>query len=161
MTKIKSQTTYRTSDDCDFSDQKEAEAHEKIVVARREFERADQALAVLLAESCRTADGHPFRFGIWKTYYYVHKTGPSYPELASVEFWGRNWDHASGYEGDKFVIWSFRAPVTDKFHSGIPYAINDLYLIESNARDALRAARRQWLDDRHRELDAEEDAEQS
>lgn len=76
---------YRASDGASFATQAEAERHDRLVTAQRQFEKAQAALDRALAESQKTADGKLFTF--LHRFYYVHDHFCELPDLREVEFY--------------------------------------------------------------------------
>jgi hypothetical protein len=146
MKTIKAKTTYRTDDGREFTDQKQAERHDRLVKAKREYESAKRTLGKLMAESCLTADGQPFKIGLWPDYYWITPGYFSMPSLLKVSFWGTNWDwEESSDEATTVVLLSDLSDSGQQLGHIRRFPINELYANKDRAQAALIEAQRKWL----------------
>jgi len=83
--KIEKKETFRTSDGDEFDDEASAEKHETLISAKAAYESARDRYARILWETQITADGQPFKFGLWRNYYFVSEF-TDWPFIHSVEF---------------------------------------------------------------------------
>jgi hypothetical protein len=132
--------TFVASDGAKFATKIEAERHEALTKAKRDFEQAKKRLNAALVESQKTADGQLFDVGRWADYWFVSEFGNEGPQLVRVPF---------GY-GVEFALSDYRYKpgsqleliVIDGRHSSsgarfIHYKVSELYADEKNARLAL------------------------
>ena len=147
MKKIEKKTLYETSDGREFESELQAAKHEKLILARREYESARREFATHLASSFKTADGHDFEFGLWTNYYHIFKPAKSIPGLVRVEFWGREWDIVDCRgETDTLVLLSYVDGFGNANRQGVEYPINELYRYYENAEKALKKVQMKWLE---------------
>lgn len=78
-----------TSDGSEFTNEDDANRHDKLCEAKEKFESAEQHYAQLLAESETTADGFKFRFDLTWYFWYVVWFHADHPKLFKLEFIGR------------------------------------------------------------------------
>jgi hypothetical protein len=135
---------FRTSDGMKWDTRREAERHEALIEAQREYEAARRNYGARLAEDQRTADGEPFTFG-WHEYWWLHP-GHSLtpPGLRKVTFS----EYGLGFtlDEDRLCIYSE--------HGGDrrQYRIGELYWHQYEAKLALLTALTAWLAERQTEL---------
>lgn len=127
----------RTSDGREFTNPKEAERHQEMLSAREAFADAHRKLGRALARTQTTADGEPFDFGVFRTYYYVREPYGQTPRLGEVSFYA--FDFSFTERDDVFTI--IQRDKGNETH----YHINELYLHRDNAERALLAALEAWL----------------
>jgi hypothetical protein len=127
---------YRCTDGQTYSKKEDAERHEELIAAQREFESARRKFGQLLARTQKTADGETFDFRSLG-YFFVSEPYLSLPRIhrVSFDFWHFEFDHE-----DKFQI-------RQKDEDGVTrsYSIDKLYRDEENAKVALLAAQEEWL----------------
>lgn len=131
---------YEATDGRQFDDEQEAARHQIMIDARSAYERARLDYAKALAETCRTADGHPFELNSSRSYYHVRRGPGGIPETAAVSFW--YWDIDLSEGGNMFITvdeGSGRGRVT--------YNINSLFVSRDKAREAWRATMAKFIKD--------------
>ena len=143
---VKQEVQYKTSDGREFSSESEAQKHDALIVARREYEAALSKLNRLVAETKRTADGELFQFGMWRTYYYITPGFFDMPALAEVPYLGSNWDLN---EYDDAVEIVTREGTEQR---RCEYRINKLYANKTKALRALVEAQAAWLKEREEQI---------
>ena len=143
---VKQETKFKTSDGREFSNQKEAEKHDALILARGKYSEALRQMNTLIAETARTADGHLFEFGLWTTYYYVTPGYFSKPVLTEVPYLGWNWDLN---ERDDQVEIVTREGNDNRQRE---YKISDLYRNKKAALLALVESQKEWLKEREQEV---------
>ncbi len=84
----KVEAMFKTSDGEEFSDEKSAESHQKLIDVERQYDMAFRAYKQLLAETQKTADGFPFEFGVCRDYWYPTWWGER-PRIIKISFIGR------------------------------------------------------------------------
>jgi hypothetical protein len=132
--------TFRTSDGREFTDKGEAERHEALVEAKREYDTARAVLGRRLAETQKTADGRPFEFGVFGDYYFVTEGWSGMPELLTVSFFGNNFSIDEHRIAEVVILQ--RAQGRDRDSE---YRIADLYRGKAAAERALLEAQEAWL----------------
>lgn len=154
MKTVKSKTTYHAKDGREFTDQTAALHYEELLDAKEAYEEAKRNFGKLLAETCNTADGEPFRVGLFSDYWYVTHGYFAMPNLLKVDFWGRNWtlEENRQDEATTVVLIGNLADDGSKMDRGRAFRIDELYAKESNAKAALLVAQRSWLEEKLREV---------
>lgn len=143
---IKKEFKFKSSDGQTFDDETEAKKHDALILAREEYEGALRKLNQCIAETTRTADGHLFEFGLWRTYYYVTPGYFSMPVLAEVPYLGWNWDLNEHDDSVEIVL-----------HEGNDnrrreFKVNSLYVDKRTALAALIGAQQAWLKERQEQI---------
>ncbi len=133
---------YKTTDDKEFENEKEAVKHEELITAQSEFEDALKRYSHALFESQETADGHPFKFTSSHDYYTLVVTGFQMPRLQCIRFYFYNCtldDNDAAYVTQR----------TD--HDGNcvyqTYRISELYHDKVNAEAILLEAQEKYVSD--------------
>jgi len=134
----------------EFDTMGEAQRHSAICDARDELEEAQRKFERVLAEGCKTADGHPFRFGVFADYWSVFAPHRSMPHLVHTEYFCNAWRVREHPVNGALEI--CHEP-SDSEKRGRWIEIRYLYAKEANANAALLAAQREWIADRHREIE--------
>lgn len=124
---------FQTSDGRKFTEKDAAERHQRLVDALAAHEKAHDALGHAIAQSQRTADGEPFRFG--RGY---HRIQSRYGQLSRL-------DEVRFYYDVRFGISERRDDVelhVDKYEGGgayrrITYRVSELYADRHAAEAAL------------------------
>lgn len=137
---------YRTTDGQEFASQADAERHEALSTAKRDYENASAVYDRLLAESQFTADGHPFRVSVLHTYYYVTNGLSGAPAVGTVAFFCRNFYLGSD---DEVTITQQEDGKRDR-----TFWFKQLYARRENAERAQLAEFETWLEERHAECAA-------
>lgn len=143
-----SPVTYQTSDGKSFTDKQDAERHEKLVVATREWEQARTRFGTALAQTQRTADGRLFDWTRW-TYYYVappHSGWGGGPYLREVSFYVWN----CSFDLDKEEMEILYSKDCEK--RPVAYRISELYANKDAAERALLTERETWLAEQAEDL---------
>lgn len=135
-------TRYETSDGREYDTQQEAERHEALITAKREYEHAQKVFGQRLAETQKTADGYPFEFTLLRDYYYITPGFHEMPALVRVGF--SRWKPVQLNEADELVLTSGR----------LHCRIGDLYRSPRAAEEALLTAQEAWLKERTEEVEA-------
>jgi hypothetical protein len=142
---------FKASDGREFDTKKEAERHEAVITAVKEYEDAKHRLGRCLAEREKTADGQPFDFAHWGDYFYVTPGYGGMPGLSRVSFYV--WTCTFDVDGlERVTIRQHRQvgpPYQDRVEE---YRIRDLYADERAARRALLKAQGEWLTERAKEV---------
>lgn len=146
MTVKKVPQKFVASDGCEFESEKDAEQHEKLIKAKREYDDSFKVFAAMLSETKRTADGVPFRLGYRRYYAIVNRFGGGLPVYRTVEFSPAMWQEFE-IEDENQVYLVMRE------HNGSRerYTVSQLYASEYEVKKALLAAR----DERLKELSEE------
>lgn len=144
---IKQETKFKTTDGREFDDQKEAQKHDELILARELYEGALRKLNQLTAETTRTADGHLFELGLWANYYYVTPGYFEMPALSEVSYIGWNWDLN---ERDDSVEIVTREGNDNRQRE---YKISSLYREKAKALAALVEAQKAWLAERQAQVE--------
>ena len=135
----------------EFDTKKEADRHEELCQARDDLHDAQRNYQRLLAESCKTADGFQFEFGVFHDYWQVFVPYGSVPYLRQTCYLCGSWR----VQEDPSKIEISEDPKDDKeYRWWVP--ITELYADRKNAMKALLAAKRKWLADRASDLAEEE-----
>ena len=142
--KITRRTKFEASDGREFDTTEEAEKHERITDATREFERARTVLGQLLAETQRTADGERFTFR-WAEYWFVRNGFGGFPDIFPVRFERYNFDFD---DADQFVI-----IIYDPDGKARRFPVNALYCRKANADKALVVAQEERIELFRQQLD--------
>jgi hypothetical protein len=130
---------YRTTDGREFKTPGEAERHEKMLTAYKEYEDARQALGRCIAETQRTADGRLFEFTALRDYWAIWDRWEGIPRLVRVEFWPWNLH----FEGDRDNF-QLKGKLGDHDHL---FRVSDLYANKDAAERALLDVQEKWLAD--------------
>lgn len=88
ITKI--QPIFETSDGRKFTDEKDAQLHENLIMASESLRRALDVFNKALLKTVKTADGYAFEYGFWDEYFYV-------PEIFSFGMEPRVYSISLGY----------------------------------------------------------------
>lgn len=139
---VKQEVKFKSSDGRAFNNEAEAKKHDALILARQEYKAALRKLNQCVAETTRTADGHLFEFGLWKTYYYVTPGFFSMPALAEVPYLGWNWELNEYNDSVEIIL---REGNDNRVRE---FKINDLYLEKRKALTALVDAQKAWLKER-------------
>jgi hypothetical protein len=149
----KERTTYRTDDGRTFVDKAKAEEHEALDALRRAYEEAKYAFGKAMAERFQTADGEPFKIGLWHDYYFITPGYFSLPVLVKVDFWGRNWDWREGSdESDSLVLVDCKDDRGQTMDHHRDFRIDELYWHEQKAKAALKKRQLEWLEEKKKEI---------
>jgi hypothetical protein len=138
--------TYETSDGREFEDKDEADRHEELITARREYDEARQKFNQALVKTQKTADDEPFDFGLFRTYFVITDSWAQIPSLKRVNFLGWNFEVAE--HEDQVEIIQNEGDFTNERRYGYP--INRLYVSEKRAKIALGNALESWLEEQRR-----------
>lgn len=144
---IKKQTKFKTTDGREFDDEKEAQKHDELILAREQYDASLRRLNRLIAETTRTADGYLFEFGLWTSYHYVTPGYFQMPVLGEVHYIGWNWDLNEHDDSVEIVT----RGGNDNRRS--EYKISNLYREKSKALAALVKAQQEWLAERQSEVE--------
>ena len=146
-------TTYAASDGTEFDDPETAKRYEKMIAARRDFKTARKHYARTLAKSYVTADGKPFDFGTWKSYYRISPRYDEVPTVEELDIWQPDFDFDSwGGVDDPDTEIAFRCKVY-RINEPVLVRISDLYASRAAAERACVKARREWIANLIRETD--------
>lgn len=143
---VTEETKFKSSDGREFDNAVEAQRHDDLIVARREFEHALQKMNDLIVKTTRTADGHLCELGIFRDYWYVSPGYQGVPDIRKVPYLGWNW-HLN-YHNDEVVI-VHRESGRERTDE---YVIKDLYRSKKRALAALVDAQMEWLKERESEI---------
>ena len=152
MKTIKPKTTYEALDGRKFTDPIAAKLYEELEAAKRRYESARFELGKLLAESFKTADGLPFKLGLWPNYYWIAPGWFSMPNLLTVSFWGTNWGWEENDNATTLVLISNMDDQGKHLDHSRQFPIDELYSDETRAKRALIAAQEKWLAERAAEV---------
>lgn len=152
---VTEQTEFKTSDGRKFSDKREAEKHDALILARQEYKDALRKMNRLIAETTRTADEHLFELVGFHTFYFVAHGWNSKPVLTEVPYIGYNWNLQERHDAVVIVVDRDGSSQTRQRYE---YPIGDLYYEKSKALRALVQAQADWLTERRQEI--EETAQQ-
>lgn len=144
---VKQEVKFKSSDGREFDDEKEAQRHDELIVAREAYEHALSKMNGLIVKTTRTADGHLCELGIFIDYWYVSPGWHGVPDLRKVPYLGWNW-HLN-YHNDEIVI-VHRESGRERTDE---YAIKDLYRSKKRALAALAEAQQAWLKEREAEIE--------
>lgn len=143
---VNQEVKFKASDGREFDNEVEAQRHDDLIVARREYEEALSKMNGLIVKTTRTADGYLCELGIFIDYWYVSHGWHGLPDLRKVPYLGWNW-HLS-YHNDEIVI-VHRESGRERTDE---YTIKDLYRNKKNALAALVEAQSRWLKERGEEV---------
>ena len=133
---------YKSSDGQEFETEEQAQSHEELIEAKKQYETARSVYGQHLFESQKTADGHPFDLCAYRDYWYVGRF-LSFPLLERVSFHRGN---CGLNDRDETVI--IQHQDDDRgCRQFTEYSIGDLYLYEKNAQVALLAAQKERLEE--------------
>lgn len=136
----------------DFDTKEEAERYDALRSTLDALDIAVRKAQRALGESCTTADGQRFEFGVWGDYWHIVRPMNSKPYLAKTSYIMS----AYAVRDNDGVIEIREEPSTDErrsFPRFIP--IKSLYADERAARKALVSAQREWLVEITADIEAE------
>lgn len=140
---------FKASDGKEFGTKEDAERHDAVVVAAREFREARHRLGRILAEREKTADGKPFTFSMLRDLYYVTPGWSGMPALNRVSFYVWSCEFEIDEHLELVTIRQRRQVGRMSDNERIEsYRIADLYATEKAANVALLAAQEEWLEKR-------------
>jgi hypothetical protein len=144
---------FKASDGKEFGAKEDAERHDAVVVAAREFGEAKHRLGRVLAEREKTADGKPFEFPMLRDLYYVTPGWSGMPTLNRVSFYV--WSCEFEIDEHLELVTIRQRKQVGRMSDGErveSYRIADLYATEKAANVALLAAQEKWLEARAAEV---------
>lgn len=144
---MKTETTYKTQDGREYTNEKDALKHERLNELEEKYDNAKTNYAKALWETQNTADGKPFDLGVWKNYYYVSPGYFGKPTLREIHFyvWSMHLDE------DDILNIRYHEDTTNG-RQWTNYKISDLYSSKLQAEYALVDALREWLQERTEEI---------
>lgn len=125
---------YETTDGRTFATEQEAQWHEDLWQACREFDRARVALGKLLAQREKTADGHNFDLSHWE-HWHVLEPANALPRL--VRFRVDRWNFRCAEDRGVLTVWAEG--------ENPRYRISELYRDYPAAAAAELEAQERWL----------------
>lgn len=140
-------TKFQTSDGQEFDNKEEAERHEDVTAAFREWERASEKLDKIIAENTRTADGELFSTRMLQRYYVVRERYGQIPQMFELPWLGMRLRLSQRDE----------PTIEHRFENGqtAEYEISRLYAKHQNAERALITAQRKWLSEQSASVEEE------
>lgn len=145
---VQQSKVFTTKDGREFSSREAAEAHEAISTAYLAYERARMILGDLLAKLERTADGQPFRFGVFHDYFYINPAWGGRPHLETVNYCGRNWEYNLEEYSETGEI---KLLQTNNGRESA-YRVSELYVSKAKAEAALIPLLEEWLEKQRVEI---------
>lgn len=130
-----------------FKTETEAKRFDAICTAREELECAQRKFQRVLAESAKTADGEPFRFGVFCDYWHVFKPWNTMPRLEKFCYMCLSWSVKE--DGETIQI---REDENADPHKRRYIDIAELYASETVGRKALIVAQEEWLEERMEDI---------
>jgi hypothetical protein len=151
---VKEQPTQYVSHGKAFDNRAEAERHSELVKAREALETAQRNFQRLLAESATTADGFPFEFGVFSDYHRLVKPCNARPYLRALTYMCWSWTVRDPVDRPGMVEIREEEALDGRPSVWVP--IRELYRDRKAAEAALLAARREWINEETRGLEADE-----
>jgi hypothetical protein len=156
---VKKQPTQYVSHGKAFDNRAEAERHSDLVAAREHLESAQRNFQQLLAESAKTADGFPFEFGVFSDYHCLVKPCNARPYLRTLIYMCWSWTVRDPVDRPGMVEIREEGALDGRPSVWVP--IRELYRNRKAAEAALLAARREWIADETRRLEADENKKEN
>lgn len=130
---------FQTTDGARFETREAAERHESLIEAQREYEAAAQKFGRCVALCETTADGEPFRFRNYRSYWHVVQPVYSMPRLRKVDFYGNG--------KDVTVHEDSTVSITESVFNSRPetFRISELYASQDAANPALLEAMKSYV----------------
>jgi hypothetical protein len=130
---------YVACDGSEFESKVEAERHDTLISAQRQFDNAKDRLRQAIIRTYKTADGLPFDFGLFHDYWYV-ADGFHWPALSQVSFMGYQQEYRiSEHDESRLLL------VEKQNGRDVHYDVSQLYANRKDALVALLAARKRRL----------------
>lgn len=126
---------FLTTDGRDHTTKADADAHQRLLDARDSYDRAGRLFEQELAKTEKTADGFPFKLGIYRRYYFI-VFGNAGPMLREVEV---NTDTRVQMADGRPEVVTYQQDHRSggPFYRIARYRISDLYWQEHAARRAM------------------------
>lgn len=138
--------SFVSCDGQEFATEADAESHDAVVKAVREFDIARDRLGEALANATKTADGELFELRRWRSYHLLYLFGNFGPCLRKIDFgWGTK-VALGGSDNERVEL------VLTENNKDVHYAIDELYSVEANAKAALAQAIREHIEQKKKEL---------
>src|SRR3990167_9584838 len=131
---------FQTTDGLEFPSKEDAQIHQDLIDAKVSYETAFFRYTKKLSEIEKTADGKPFMFKTWETYWYLNDFSfHRVPLLEKIEIGMSNASLDFNESGKIYLV--YRREPTQCRH----YKIDELYVSEMEAKKALIKAREKFL----------------
>lgn len=127
---------WETSDGEEWETEKEANARQKLLDAKANFDAAERAYGQVLAETQKTADGYPFEWGVFSDYWRPTAWADGRPSIARISVVGRE---TSLSNGEVSIV-----PYTENGQR-LTCKVSELFRRESNAKKDLVKRMEQYL----------------
>jgi len=143
----KQKTTYESSDGREFKTQAEAERHDAVRLAKKDYEAARWKLGTVLLADELTADGERIEVGVRTLYCIIGRYHA--PVIQECTFYWNSWDWQLG-RNDRLELRFRVTRGSDEQWVTVP--LSDMYANRDNARQAVIDAKRQVIKDKQDEL---------